>query len=84
MQAQRLKDATKAVLTTDATEPYVKEVRSLCMNKNFLRYNMFGLNLPFRRQLRYLHDVIDPVDMCLTGGGFFRLKKSLLVSVSIF
>ncbi|CAN7993381.1 unnamed protein product, partial [Ixodes pacificus] len=27
--AQRLKDATKAVLTFDATEPYVKEVRSL-------------------------------------------------------
>ncbi|EEC04170.1 predicted protein [Ixodes scapularis] len=55
--AQRLKDAVRAVPTTDATEAYVQ-------------------------QLRYLHDVIDPVDMCLTGGGFFCIKKSLLVSAS--
>uniref|UniRef100_A0A1S4KRX5 Uncharacterized protein n=1 Tax=Ixodes scapularis TaxID=6945 RepID=A0A1S4KRX5_IXOSC len=56
-EAQRLKDAVRAVPTTDATEAYVQ-------------------------QLRYLHDVIDPVDMCLTGGGFFCIKKSLLVSMA--
>ncbi|CAN8022439.1 unnamed protein product, partial [Ixodes persulcatus] len=31
-------------------------------------------------ELRYLHETIDPDGMCLSGGGFFKLNKSLLVS----
>ncbi|CAN8022607.1 unnamed protein product [Ixodes persulcatus] len=33
-------------------------------------------------QLRFLHESIDPKDMCLSGGGFFRLNKPLLVSMT--
>ncbi|KAK8787562.1 hypothetical protein V5799_022662, partial [Amblyomma americanum] len=31
-------------------------------------------------EAQYLHDTIDPEAMCLTGAGFFRLNKALLVS----
>ncbi|EEC13732.1 hypothetical protein IscW_ISCW011825 [Ixodes scapularis] len=56
-EVQRLKDATRAVITTDATEDYL-------------------------HQLRVLHDTIEPLGMCLSGGGFFSLKKPLLVSMT--
>ncbi|CAN7947933.1 unnamed protein product [Ixodes hexagonus] len=56
-ETQRLREATRAVRTTEATDGYVQ-------------------------QLRYLHDVIDPIGMCITGCGFFCLKKSLLVSMA--
>ncbi|CAN8014456.1 unnamed protein product [Ixodes persulcatus] len=36
----------------------------------------------YTQQLRYLHETIDPDGMCLSGGGFFRLNKSLLVSMA--
>ncbi|CAN7943657.1 unnamed protein product [Ixodes hexagonus] len=57
-QAQKLKNAAKAIRTSDAASHYAQE-------------------------LRYLHESIDPKGMCLSGGGFFRLSKSLLVSVSV-
>ncbi|CAN8022606.1 unnamed protein product [Ixodes persulcatus] len=34
------------------------------------------------QELRFLHESIDPKDMCLSGGGFFRLNKPLLVSMT--
>ncbi|CAN7995160.1 unnamed protein product [Ixodes hexagonus] len=37
----------------------------------------------FLQQMRYLHEAIDPEGMCIGGSGFFALKKSLLVSVSL-
>ncbi|CAN7941442.1 unnamed protein product [Ixodes hexagonus] len=36
----------------------------------------------YMQQLRFLHETIDPDGMCLSGGGFFRLNKSLLVSMA--
>ncbi|XP_037524527.1 uncharacterized protein LOC119401674 [Rhipicephalus sanguineus] len=33
-------------------------------------------------QVRYLHNIIEPEDMCLTGGNFFRLDSGLLVTVT--
>ncbi|CAN8022436.1 unnamed protein product [Ixodes persulcatus] len=56
-EVQRLKDATRAVITTDATADYL-------------------------HQLRFLHDTIEPLGMCLSGGGFFCLKKPLLMSMT--
>ncbi|CAN7940094.1 unnamed protein product, partial [Ixodes hexagonus] len=56
-ELQRLKDANRAVMTTDASAGYVQ-------------------------QLRFLHETTEPVGMCLSGGGFFCLRKSLLVSMT--
>ncbi|CAN7993383.1 unnamed protein product [Ixodes pacificus] len=56
-EVQRLKDATRAVITTDATADFLQ-------------------------QLRFLHDTLEPLGMCLSGGGFFCLKKPLLVSMT--
>uniref|UniRef100_G3MNS6 Gustatory receptor n=1 Tax=Amblyomma maculatum TaxID=34609 RepID=G3MNS6_AMBMU len=35
-----------------------------------------------REQVQYLHDTIDPESMCLSGAGFFRLNKALLLSMA--
>ncbi|EEC13731.1 hypothetical protein IscW_ISCW011824 [Ixodes scapularis] len=56
-ETQELKNATKKVRTSDATDNYAQE-------------------------LQYLHQSIDPKGMCLSGGGFFRLSKSLLVTMA--
>ncbi|KAL1421631.1 hypothetical protein MTO96_004020 [Rhipicephalus appendiculatus] len=33
-------------------------------------------------QVRYLHNIIEPEEMCFTGGNFFRLDSGLLVTVT--
>ncbi|KAH7940337.1 hypothetical protein HPB52_023051 [Rhipicephalus sanguineus] len=33
-------------------------------------------------EIRYLHDAVDPDDMCLTAGRFFRLDRPLLVAMA--
>ncbi|KAK8757605.1 hypothetical protein V5799_004762 [Amblyomma americanum] len=37
---------------------------------------------PYSHQVQYLHDIIEPDEMCLTAGGFFRLDRSLLVTMA--
>ncbi|XP_077529119.1 uncharacterized protein LOC144141434 [Haemaphysalis longicornis] len=36
----------------------------------------------YSEQIEYLHDIIEPDAMCLSGGGFFCLNKALLVSIA--
>lgn len=36
----------------------------------------------FLTQVHYLHNSLNPSDMALSGGGFFRLDMALLVSVN--
>ncbi|XP_065303606.2 uncharacterized protein [Dermacentor albipictus] len=43
---------------------------------------MAGATSTYLRQVRYLHDTIDPAAMCLTGASFFRLDRPLLVSIT--
>ncbi|KAL1479994.1 hypothetical protein MTO96_051407 [Rhipicephalus appendiculatus] len=43
---------------------------------------MTGAPSTYIRQVRYLHDTIDPAGMCLTGASFFRLDRPLLVSIA--
>ncbi|XP_077493293.1 uncharacterized protein LOC144104271 [Amblyomma americanum] len=40
-------------------------------------------NDPIRHQIRYLHECLDAEDLCLTGGDFFKLTVSLLVSMAV-
>ncbi|EEC18244.1 hypothetical protein IscW_ISCW014323 [Ixodes scapularis] len=42
----------------------------------------FGAPESYLQQLRYLHESVDPDGMCLGGGGFFLLKRSLLLSMT--
>ncbi|KAH7933944.1 hypothetical protein HPB49_019423 [Dermacentor silvarum] len=35
----------------------------------------------YSRQVQFLHDSINPEEMCLSGGGFFRLGRPLIVSM---
>ncbi|KAL1425248.1 hypothetical protein MTO96_019398 [Rhipicephalus appendiculatus] len=34
-----------------------------------------------RDEVLFLHDSIDPDEMCLSGAGFFRLGKPMIVSM---
>ncbi|XP_075553817.1 gustatory receptor for sugar taste 64e-like [Dermacentor variabilis] len=34
------------------------------------------------QQVRYLHNTIEPEEMCFTGSNFFRLDRGLLLTVT--
>ncbi|KAH7938831.1 hypothetical protein HPB52_000841 [Rhipicephalus sanguineus] len=40
-----------------------------------------GADDEFCKQVLFLHDSIDPDEMCLSGAGFFRLGKPIIVSM---
>nr|XP_054934377.1 uncharacterized protein LOC129388258 [Dermacentor andersoni] len=44
--------------------------------------SMRAVTESYYRQAQLLYDAIDPERMCITGGGFFRLDRSLIVSIS--
>ncbi|KAG0429453.1 hypothetical protein HPB47_023616 [Ixodes persulcatus] len=60
--------------------PQVPLSASYCLYSSFAFIDMACVSQALTDQLRYLHETIDPDGMCLSGGGFFRLNKSLLVS----
>lgn len=53
-----------------------------CLKNTILMLPAFGSADSYLQQLRYLYESVDPEDMCLGGGGFFALKRSLLVTMT--
>ncbi|KAH9380491.1 hypothetical protein HPB48_014081 [Haemaphysalis longicornis] len=70
----------------DSGDAYSEQVTVKLCNACMRQYSRVGyINAFFvLKQIEYLHDIIEPDDMCLSGGGFFCLNKALLVSVSAF
>ncbi|CAN8014494.1 unnamed protein product [Ixodes persulcatus] len=61
-------------------QAFIDEVRKL--KSALLMVPTFGESDSYLRQLRYLHESVNPDEMCLGGGGFFVLKRSLLLSMT--
>ncbi|CAN8022440.1 unnamed protein product, partial [Ixodes persulcatus] len=55
---------------------------SYCVYSSFAFMDLAFASQALTDKLRYLHKTINPDEMCLSGGGFFRLNKSLLLTVS--
>ncbi|KAH7934149.1 hypothetical protein HPB49_021911 [Dermacentor silvarum] len=75
-EARNIKQTAQAATTLWADDLYSRQVsRPPQVSRVLSQFHVFDA------QVQFLHDSIDPEEMCLSGGGFFRLDRPLIVSM---